>query len=382
MMLTSVGLFAGIGGFEEGLRRSGIRSELLCELDPAASEVLKRRFGEARVDGDIHGLRSIPRVDLVAAGFPCQDLSQAGRTTGINGRDSSLVNELFRLISKRGNTPRWVLLENVPFMLHLNRGGAMRYVTHHLEELGFTWAYRVVDTRAFGLPQRRKRVFVLASKTEDPRGVLLASNEPERSIDQDLVDAFGFYWTEGNRGLGWAVDSIPALKIGSRISIPSSPAIWIRSKRQIVLPDISDAERLQGFRAGWTKPPVVAGVASDRDRWRLVGNAVSVPVAKWIGDRIRTPKENDSSYDVAVSKYDRWGNAGWGRKGERYNTTLSDWPVSRRYKSLIEFLNHPVRPLSAKASAGFLRRASASSLRINEEFLADVAHHLRYMKGR
>lgn len=104
---------------------------------------------------------------MVSAGFPCQDLSQAGRTVGIDGSRSGLVDHAFRLV-RRTQGPRWLLLENIPFMLKLDRGRAMRHLTAELEDMGYRWAYRVVDTRAFGLPQRRQRVILLASRTEDP----------------------------------------------------------------------------------------------------------------------------------------------------------------------------------------------------------------------
>lgn len=104
---------------------------------------------------DVRKLRGLPRdIDLVAAGFPYQDLSQAGRAKGITGSQSGLVGEVFRLI-KRKDGPRWLLLKNVPFMLQLERGAATRHLTETLNEYDYRWPYRVVDARAFGLPQLR-----------------------------------------------------------------------------------------------------------------------------------------------------------------------------------------------------------------------------------
>jgi len=154
--LRVAGLFAGIGGVELGLSRAGHHSELLCEWEPTAQRVLRARFPSVDLRGDVRDLKSLPDVDLVTAGFPCQDLSQAGRTAGIRGERSGLVTEVFRLLDK--TNPRWLLLENVPFMLQLDAGEAMRYLTTALTDRGYRWAYRVVDTRAFGLPQRRRRV--------------------------------------------------------------------------------------------------------------------------------------------------------------------------------------------------------------------------------
>ena len=252
MSLSVVGLFAGIGGLEVGLGEQGWRTELFCEIDPAAAAVLKHHFPDVPLVKDVARLRGLPgATELVTAGFPCQDLSQAGRTLGISGERSGLVGHVFRLVRYRKG-PRWLLLENVPFMLKLDRGRAMLHLTTELEALGYRWAYRVVDARAFGLPQRRQRVMLLASRTEDPREVLFAGDAGAPTDDDQDARACGFYWTEGVRGLGWAVDAVPTLKGGSTIGIASPPAIRRQRTREIVTPGITDAERLQGFDPDWT----------------------------------------------------------------------------------------------------------------------------------
>src|SRR5688572_26558972 len=174
---AAVGLFAGIGGIELGLHRAGFQSALFCEIDDAANRVLAARFpGIPRVR-DVREIDRLPLgTDLVAAGFPCQDLSQAGRTAGIRGARSGLVGEVFRLLEGCPVPPSWLVLENVRFMLNLEQGRAMTFLTEQLSALGYCWAYRVVDTRSFGLPQRRQRVLLLASKTYDPRGPLLGQD--------------------------------------------------------------------------------------------------------------------------------------------------------------------------------------------------------------
>lgn len=371
--LSVAGLFAGIGGIELGLSQAGHESELLCELDPAAAAVLDERFPKVPKVRDVRDIDSLPsNLDMVVAGFPCQDLSQAGRTAGIGGSRSGLVGEVFRLLEQRRT--EWVLLENVSFMLQLGRGRALDLIITELERLNYRWAYRVVNSNAFGVPQRRERVFILASVHHDPRSVLLADDagQPEASASFQEV-ACGFYWTEGLRGLGWAVNAVPTLKGGSTIGIPSPPAIIFPSGR-IATPDLRDAERMQGFPADWTLP--AESVARPTARWKLVGNAVTVDAAAWIGKRLRVPGAYEATTDLPLSAGARWPRAAWNDGTGRHAAMVSSWPLREKPEPLETFLRFPLRDLSAKATAGFLSRARQAKLRFPEGFLDAVEAHL------
>ncbi len=365
------GLFAGIGGFERGLEMAGHETVLLCENDASAATVLRSRFPGCGYAGDIRRLCALPRVDVVTAGFPCQDLSQAGRMSGIDGSESRLISEVFRLLRRADPTPQWVVLENVPFMLHLDRGRAMRMVIEGLEMLGLRWAYRIVDSRWFGLPQRRRRVILLASGKHDPRDVLLADDTVQTGPPKFDRTHAGFYWTEGTRGLGWVLDGIPPLKGGSGIGIPSPPAIWDSERRVLITPDIRDAERLQGFAEDWT-----VSAAPKQIRWALIGNAVSVPVAEWLGRRLIRPGRYDEKGDRELLDGDPWPTAAWGFTGRAHAASVSDWPIYRPFAHIAGFLKHPGALLSERATAGFLRRAQASRLHFADGFIEDVEHHL------
>lgn len=366
------GLFAGIGGFERGLAAAGHATELFCEIEPLARAVLEVRFPGIRIHDDICTLESLPRrVDLLVGGFPCQDLSQAGRTAGIDGARSGLVGEVFRLLAAR--PVKRVLLENVPFMLQLAGGHAMEVILRAFEELGYRWAYRVVDARAFGLPQRRQRVFFLATLEGDPRDVLFADDAGVPEVDdRGEPVAFGFYWTEGIKGLGWAANAVPTLKGGSTVGVPSPPAVWMPSG-EIVTIGLRDAERLQGFPADWTLPAEKVGRRSMR--WKLVGNAVSVPVTKWLGQRLAKPGRFREQAVMPLFPGTRWPSVAWNVGDGRFTTELSMWPVRRPPKLLHEFLAEP-EPLSSRATAGFLSRTSKSSLRFAPGFLEAVRRHL------
>jgi len=276
---------------------------------------------------------------------------------------------------EKHRTP-WVLLENVPFMLQLARGEAMHLITSAFDELGYRWAYRVVDARAFGRPQRRRRVYLLASREGDPRSVLFADEaEPaiETEMDAEAI-ACGFYWTEGLRGLGWAVDAVPTLKGGSAIGIPSPPAILLPDGR-VVTPDVRDAERLQGFPKDWTK--AAERVAKRSIRWKLVGNAVSVPAAAWIGRRLARPGVPKNFKVAPFKDYRHWPSAAWNVGAGVMRVEASEWPVRYRYWSLHKFLKYPLVPLSTKATRGFLQRASEAKLNFPPGFLEALRVHLR-----
>lgn len=371
------GLFAGIGGFELGLEQAGHTSALLCESWAPAQAVLKARFPDAPLHSDIRELSRLPGdIDVIAAGFPCQDLSQAGGAAGIDGARSGLVAEVFRLLDV---TPApWVMLENVSFMLHLDRGKALARIVHALEDRGYRWAYRVVNTLAY-LPQRRERVFLVATTTEtDPATVLLADEADEpRQITSLDTHAHGFYWTEGIRGLGWAADAVPTLKNGSTVGIASPPAALLPSGLAIT-PDIRDAERLQGFLAGWTEPAERVGRASLR--WSLIGNAVSVPVAAWLGRRLADPQSYDVERDLPLAEGSRWPRAARFDGARRHAVKISSFPAVCQRPALHDFLIHRGKPLSARATRGFLGRTERGGLRFVEGFRERLRDHLAAME--
>lgn len=371
------GLFSGIGGLELPFREVGAETVLLCDSWQPSQSVLSARFPGIPIAGNIAELHSLPdETDVVTAGFPCTDLSQAGKTAGISGAESGLVSHVFRLLENANI--EWLVLENVRNMLVLGKGGAMEFLTARLEELGFNWAYRLVDSRFAGVPQRRHRVLLVASRKNDPREVLFADEAGEPPASSFASDAFGFYWTEGLRGLGWARDSVPPLKGGSRVGIPSPPAIWIASAplgRKIVTPSIESAEALQGFQRGWTSPAVTDS-RRNGPRWKLVGNAVTVGVARWVAERLTRPGRSVAKMKV-LARGAGWPDAAYGEStGRRWLVPLSHWPRIDSYVHLRQLLREPeMIPLSHRAAAGFLSRARRSSLRFDPAFLRDLEQH-------
>ncbi|MFL9828915.1 DNA (cytosine-5-)-methyltransferase, partial [Rhodoplanes sp. SY1] len=239
---------------------------------------------------------------------------------------------------------------------------------------------RVVNSLAF-LPQRRERVLFVATRTDcDPADVLLADDHApsERTTMLD-THAHGFYWTEGIRGLGWAPDAVPTLKNGSTVGIASPPAILMPSG-DVITPDIRDAERLQGFPTDWTRPAASVGRASLR--WSLVGNAVTVPVAAWLGRRLAAPGRYDTSRDASLGADGHWPKAARFDGETRRLVEIGTFPVRRARPPLADFLRHPGKPLSVRATRGFLERTERSRLRFPPGFLERVRLHLERMEDR
>lgn len=203
MTLTVASMFSGIGLIDLGLERAGMETRVLCESDKAARSVLARRFPGVPTFPDVRELTADdlraagcdPDATVLAAGFPCQDLSVAGGRRGMGrgtGTRSALYWHVDRLLGEFA--PRWVILENVPGLLSSHRGRDMGAVLGSLADRGYGFAWRVLDAQRFGVPQRRERVVIVGHLGEPwtaPAQVLL---EPE--------------------GCGW--DSAPLRESGAR----------------------------------------------------------------------------------------------------------------------------------------------------------------------
>ena len=364
-----VGLFAGIGGLELAFSRAGFGTDLLVELDDAARRVLAARFADVEIQTDVADLDALPhRATILTAGFPCQNLSMAGDKRGLKGNKSSVVKHMFRLIAR--SNIETVVIENVNFMLNLNRGAAMSDLVADFERLGFRWAYRVFDTMDFGLPQRRRRVYMVASRGLDPRIALFGDDiDGEREKTPRIVDLdrpIGFYWTEGRSGVGLTVDAIPPLKVGSSIGIASAPAVYF-PEGEVLMPSLVACERLQGFPAGWTD--VEGGLPGKRPGWRLIGNAVSVPVATSVAQRLRegcaVPDLDARPLDIGQP----WPSAAW-NVGHGHQTPYAHLrPTPVLPSSIRDFRDADWSRLSNRALDGFIGRAAAGGLNMPVGFL-------------
>ena len=166
-MTTAVSLFAGVGGFDLALERNGVKVVAAVEIDKKASSVLAKHFPNTKLFGDIQEVTGKDLIDagfepkggIITGGFPCQDLSVAGKRAGLAGKRSGLFWEICRLLDE--TRAENFILENVPGLLSSNNGKDMACVVEALVERGYSIGWRVLDAQYFGVPQRRRRVFIV-----------------------------------------------------------------------------------------------------------------------------------------------------------------------------------------------------------------------------
>ena len=170
-MLTGVSLFAGIGGFDLAMERNGVKVVATVEIDKSCNKVLARHFPNAiqftdiqQVTGkDLINAGFDPSNGIITGGFPCQDLSVAGKRAGLSGARSGLFWEIRRLMEETES--KWFVLENVPGLLSSNGGKDFGIVLREMADLGYSVGWRVLDAQYFGVPQRRRRVFIVGCRS-------------------------------------------------------------------------------------------------------------------------------------------------------------------------------------------------------------------------
>jgi DNA (cytosine-5)-methyltransferase 1 len=194
-MKTAVSLFAGVGGFDLALQNAGVKVVASVEIDKKAQDVLRRHFPDSTIFGDITGVTGeqlraagfVPEHGIITGGFPCQDLSVAGRRAGLEGSRSGLFWEICRILDE--TRAQNFILENVPGLLSSNGGRDMAVVLEALVQRGYSIAWRVLDAQYFGVPQRRRRVFIvgnLGNSGRSPEEILSISQGRAGYIAQSL----------------------------------------------------------------------------------------------------------------------------------------------------------------------------------------------------
>lgn len=290
--------FAGIGGFDLGFENVGMETVWQCEKKEFCLDILEKHWPDVERVDDIQGVEpnDIPDAEVWAGGFPCQDVSLArmGPRSGLRGKQSGLFYDFAELIAAR--RPQVVVLENVAALLSSHDGRDFAVILRTLADIGYGLAWRVLDSRYFGIPQSRSRVFVVGALGDAASaGQVLfepecgdRDSEKSRSDGKKSVSPFAI--SVGNPQQGFVKKLAHCLYAESArhtgtdwsrnyVSYPEG-----RVRRLTPL----ETERLQGFPDGWTMPTheMPNQDSLDSARYHACGNAVSVPVAEWIGQRI------------------------------------------------------------------------------------------------
>lgn len=305
-----IDLFSGIGGFRRGLELSGgYRCVWSCDNNKYANQIYTAKFGEANhYSVNIRKVRSssIPDHDLLCAGFPCQTFSNAGDRQGFKDPRGTLFFEIARIA--RHKQPRLLLLENVKGLLSHDEGETFKTILWELGRLGYWVEWQVLDSLWFGVPQKRERIFIIGHLGGEPTRTMLPIRETgqldfrkaQRSQKQHLncIDA-NFYKGPDKHGQRTVIaigHTHGHFKQEARRFYPQKHLRTIvaqgGNQRNIILemlekgtrlryPTTLECERAQGFPDGWTE-----GVTNTQ-RYKSLGNAVTVNVIDFIGKRIK-----------------------------------------------------------------------------------------------
>ena len=339
MELTFVDLFAGVGMARMGMEQAGFKCVYTCEFDKHKRkeyEIIHRNEPEGC---DIRDVRAadIPRADVWFFGAPCQDLSIAGLRKGLGGERSSLVGEVFRLIEEKAeDKPEWIVYENVKGMLSRNSGWDFFSIIAEMDELGYDVEWQTLNTKDFGIPQNRERVYTIGhlrtggckqilpitkdSGQIDKLGEQINSNTITARYGNALSN--GTYIVEGNERKQTSINQVASLDSDKRFN-PNryrvydtdglspclntaqgggrEPHVLVKSKdhscnqgvfiqdgEEYVIRKLTPKEcmRLQGVPDKYTDRLIQAGI-SDSQIYKAAGDGLSVPIAKEIGERIR-----------------------------------------------------------------------------------------------
>lgn len=342
-----VSLFSGIGGLEA----RNVRPLAMCESDPSAAVVLARTYPGMKPWPDVATFRP-PAADLVVGGWPCQDITPAGREAGLSGKHSRLFFRMVEIAIEAG--AHTFVGENVPRLLTLNGGEEFWTVLRSLSEAGFRHvAWRTLDPRQFGIPQERPRVYIVASKQKERalglharirsrHWVQSGGRGPSRARSSSV--AIGFYWTGGGRrSICYREGYTPALKVGAAPPKGGTSPVAVFYDNVVRKLSPRESLRLQGFDTAAFQD-VVAG-----EILRMAGNAVPRPVGHFVMGCASAPERPEGVLNVAAGIEESGAFLG----GRLFHCRHTQ---GRLADNLMDFIDDCADRLSAQAAAGLLTR--------------------------
>lgn len=301
-------LCSGIEAASVAWEPLGMTPAWLAEIDPFCSAVLANRWpevanlGDMTADDFLERMLAHGRVDVIVGGPPCQAFSVIGRRGGMSDQRGQLSLRFLEVVEAA--RPEWIVWENVPGVLSSGGGRDFGTFLRAVAQLGYGWAYRILDAASFGLAQNRKRVYLVGHSTgrcpaevlaleelsQAGAGELSSGRQGAGSEDAELPD--GGHWCESRavafRGRGEG--NRKQLEVGGvRANALTAnegnglvkPHVWHRGVIRRMTP--VEYERLQGFPDNYTQVVWKGRPASDCRRYKAVGNSMPVPVMRWIG---------------------------------------------------------------------------------------------------
>lgn len=301
-----IDFFAGIGGFHSGLEKAGMECIGWCEFDKFAQKSYRAMYDTERLwfADDIRKVRGwdVPKADLWTFGFPCQDVSIAGKQKGLKkGTRSGLFYEIMRLLDERKeNKPKWLVCENVKNLLSIDGGGGFLNVVSEMAERGCSVEWKVYNSKDYGVPQNRERVYIVGHYGSSPgRPLLPIRRESTAALSQIVGGSQGERVYDGNKisrtligqggGLGAKTGLYTFVDINNK-GQPNRPAECsgvLESDELIRIRRLTPREsfRLQGFTD--EQFDRAAAVNSESQLYKQAGNAVTVNVVEEIGRHIK-----------------------------------------------------------------------------------------------
>lgn len=296
--MNYISLFSGIGGFELGIQKSKYKDHLNCigfsEVDENAIKIYRRHFPNHKWLGDVRKIKTdeLPRFELLVGGFPCQSFSNSGNKQGFDDTRGTLFFEIARILKDK--RPKYFLLENVQGLLWNKCGETMQTIIRVLAEMGYNIQYEILDSRFFGVPQRRERLFIkgcLGKGCEFKFPTIRRYSEPTKDLSDEHLkirtDTSKGY-KEANVGDGVRISRLNQKNGGrGRVQSDSVGTLMCSCNWGVVTPDLEirkltplEYERCQGFDDGWTEFGVDGEPISNTQRYKCLGNAVTVNVVR------------------------------------------------------------------------------------------------------
>lgn len=280
-----ISLFSGIGGFEKGIHQASEKMgiELECvfssEIDKYARQIYEKNFG-VEPYGDIKQINEydIPDHNLLVGGFPCQAFSIAGKRAGFDDIRGTLFFEIARIA--RDKRPEILLLENVRGLLSHDKGGTFETILKTLDDIGYDVEWQVLNSKNYGVPQNRERVFIIGHLRGSSRRKIFPITRESRQVNNQLVNSkYKLIAIDNGKLINKKISNCLDANYYKGLDCHQQrTGVMIKevTKNRIRRLTPTECERLQGFPDGWTE-----GI-SDSQRYKCLGNAVSVPVIEAI----------------------------------------------------------------------------------------------------